>query len=212
MVASPHIDHAEQLDALWDSRVLAIVRSRTPQEAVTAADLLFTAGIRVLEVSLVTPDALDAIAELRARHPQALLGVGTVTTTEHVRSARSAGASFIVSAVSSEDVLAFAARRELPVLPGALTPTEIHRAAELGASGVKLFPASAVGPGYVREVLATMPDLRLVAVGGITPASAPEWLRAGARAVGLGSALTSELDPATARSRVDELSHLAGPD
>jgi 2-dehydro-3-deoxyphosphogluconate aldolase/(4S)-4-hydroxy-2-oxoglutarate aldolase len=209
---APTIDHAEQLKGLWDSRVLAIIRSRTSQEAVDAADLLLTAGVRALEVSLVTPGALDAIAQLRAQHPEALLGVGTVTTTEHVRSARSAGATFIVSAVSSEDVLALAARRELPVFPGALTPTEIHRAAEAGATGVKLFPASAVGPGYVREVLATTPDLRLIAVGGITPGSAGEWLRAGARAVGLGSALTSGLDAATARARVAELGSLATAD
>ncbi|MCP2329290.1 2-dehydro-3-deoxyphosphogluconate aldolase/(4S)-4-hydroxy-2-oxoglutarate aldolase [Hamadaea flava] len=168
-------------------RVIAIIRLPSAEGAVRVGEILAGAGLSAVEITLTTPGALSAISELRAAVAgSCLVGAGSVRTPEQAMSAREAGAEFLVTPTVRPAVLA---ATELPVVCGALTPTEIETAADCGAALVKVFPASAFGPGYLRELLAPMPELRLAPTGGVTPESVAEYAAAGAVAVGVGSAL-----------------------
>lgn len=180
------------LDGLARARLLAIIRSTDPAAAIAAALVLLESGIRVLEVSLVTTDALRVIAEVARRAPAGcLLGAGTVLTREDVARAEEAGARFMVTPAVTEGV-AESVARGIPVLAGALTPTEVVTALGLGATAVKLFPASIGGPAYLRALRDPLPGAPFVPVGGVDAALAAEYLAAGAVAVGVGSPLVGD--------------------
>jgi 2-dehydro-3-deoxyphosphogluconate aldolase/(4S)-4-hydroxy-2-oxoglutarate aldolase len=179
--------------------VVAIVRSPTPEDAAAAVATLLDAGLRVVEVSLVTPQALDVVREAVASAPHdALIGVGTVLTIDDLLASEEAGARFVVSPSFDRRVVGEAAARGILAFPGIATPTEAVDAVAAGAPAVKIFPASLWRPEVLREVRAALPWLETVPTGGVTPANAPEWIRAGALAVGVGSALTKADDPAAA--------------
>lgn len=168
-------------------RVIAIIRLPSADGVVRAGELLAGAGLTAVEVTLTTPGALSVLPALRAALPAScLLGAGSVRTAEQAVDAKRAGAEFLVTPTFRPGVLGATG---LPVICGAFTPTEIEAAYEAGAAAVKVFPASALGPGYIREVLAPMPELRLVPTGGVTADSLGAYARAGAVAVGVGSAL-----------------------
>lgn len=155
-----------------------------------AVEAIRAGGITAIEVTMTTPGALAAIEELARRlDEEVLLGVGSVLEAETTRRAVEAGARFVVSPVFKPEVIEAAHHAGAPAIPGALSPTEIQAAHEAGADLIKVFPASLVGTDYFRAVLAPLPHLRLMPTGGVTPENAGEWLRAGASAVGLGSAL-----------------------
>lgn len=190
--------------------LIAILRTADPSAAKHQLTDLLSAGVAVAEVSLTTPGAMDVVAELTARHPGAWLGVGTVTEEAQVREAVEAGARFLVAPTVSEAVIATATRMGIPIVPGAATPTEAMHAWDLGATLVKLFPASLYGPDGVGDVLSALPQLPLVPTGGITLAEAPEYLARGAVAVGLGSALRNGASGDLASDVHDLLTALAG--
>ncbi|MFF0311238.1 bifunctional 4-hydroxy-2-oxoglutarate aldolase/2-dehydro-3-deoxy-phosphogluconate aldolase [Streptosporangium sp. NPDC004379] len=186
-------------------RVFGIVRSAGAAEATDVARGMLDAGLRTLEVALTTPDALRAIRETVAQAPpDALVGAGTVLDEAAARAAVEAGARFLVSPSLHPEVIRTGHRYGVPVIPGAASPTEIVRALELGADAVKLFPASAFGPGWLRDVRAALPQAPLVPTGGVTADTAPEWIAAGAVACGMGSALTAG-GPGETRERVRNL-------
>ena len=184
-------------------RVIAIVRAGDPDVAVAAGDALVEAGIDVLEVALTTPDGLDAIRTLARRHPDALVGAGTVLDAASARLATLAGARFLVAPSLSLDVIAAGHRYGAAVLPGVRTPTEIVAALEAGADLLKLFPADDLGPDHLRALRAPLPQAPLVPTGGIDQDNARAWLDAGAVALGVGSWLTR--DPARAGERAAAL-------
>lgn len=178
--------------AVAAQRVIAIVRRDSAESAVRTGRSLLEAGVRCVEVSLVTPDALEAIRVLAAsRPPETHVGVGTALTEADVEAAAAAGATFVVSPVVDPDVIGLTRRLGLASFPGAATPTEAVLAARAGADAVKVFPASAWTPRVLRDVLAALPWLRTVPTGGISLDDAAGWIRAGAVAVGLGSTLTT---------------------
>jgi 2-dehydro-3-deoxyphosphogluconate aldolase/(4S)-4-hydroxy-2-oxoglutarate aldolase len=157
------------------------------------ASVLAEAGIRQFEVTLTSEGALDALGGIRSRlGSDAILGVGTVTTATEVVRAREVGAQFVVSPHVDVDVLDAARREGLPAFPGTFTPTEMHRALALGACAVKLFPAGRLGAGYLRDIRGPFPHIAVVPTGGIALSAIPEWLDAGAMAVGLGSPLQGD--------------------
>ena len=173
-------------------RLLAIIRGADPDAAIRASLVLLESGIRFLEVSLVTTDALRVIAEVSRRAPDdCVIGAGTVLTRDEVARAAEAGARFIVTPALTESV-AESAARGIPVLAGALTPTEAMTAMGLGATAVKLFPASIGGPAYLRALRDPFPGVPFVPVGGVDALSAAEYLTAGAVAVGIGSPLVGD--------------------
>jgi 2-dehydro-3-deoxyphosphogluconate aldolase/(4S)-4-hydroxy-2-oxoglutarate aldolase len=194
---------------LTERRVLAIVRADSAALALTCVRALADAGITALEISLTTPDAVDAIATARSSLDSSILvGAGTVMTAEQANAVADAGAEFVVTPADTPG-----GRRSavigLPVLAGALTPSEMVSALGYGATAVKLFPASLHGPSYVRELMAPFPALPLVAVGGIDAKLAPEYLAAGAFAVGVGSPLIGDAgkggDPSGIATRARDL-------
>jgi 2-dehydro-3-deoxyphosphogluconate aldolase/(4S)-4-hydroxy-2-oxoglutarate aldolase len=169
---------------------LAVVRVPRADDVLPVSCALHEGGVSAIEVTMTVPGALGAIALLaREMGDDVLIGVGSVLDEETARRAVEAGARFVVSPVFKAEVVAEAQRQGAAALPGAFTPTEILRAHEAGADMVKVFPSDALGPAFIKGVLAPMPFLRLVPTGGVTPANAGEWIRAGAAAVGLGGAL-----------------------
>jgi len=180
------------LTELTQERLLVIIRGNEPEAAIRAAVVLLESGVRFLEVSLVTTDALRVIAEVARLAPDgAVIGAGTVLTCDDVARAAEAGAQFMVTPAVTESV-AESVARGIPVLAGALTPTEAVTALGLGATAVKLFPASVGGPAYLRALRDPLPDVPFVPVGGIDAALASDYLAVGAVAVGIGSPLVGD--------------------
>jgi 2-dehydro-3-deoxyphosphogluconate aldolase/(4S)-4-hydroxy-2-oxoglutarate aldolase len=194
-------------EAITGPRVVAIGRRLEPAAIVAVADALRRGGVRAFELTLDGASATEAIATLSARFApdELLVGAGTVLTVAAAKDAVTAGARFLVSPHTDPEIVAWAAGRGIPAFPGALTPTEILGAWRAGAAGVKLFPASAVGPAFVREHRGPFRDIPLIPTGGVTAESAPAYLAAGAVAVGLGSWLTGSGDPAIVEARAREL-------
>lgn len=182
------VSSTQLLQLLRAERVMPIIRSTASENAVAIGRTLIDAGFRVLEVSLTTPGALDAIAEL-SEDPRAEIGAGTVLTAADVSAATAAGASFMVTPAVTASIEVSAAAG-IPVLAGALTPTEVLAALERGATAVKLFPAEFGGPSYLSALRSPLPDAPIIPVGGVDVESGREYLRRGALAVGVGSPLT----------------------
>ncbi|MEU7481746.1 bifunctional 4-hydroxy-2-oxoglutarate aldolase/2-dehydro-3-deoxy-phosphogluconate aldolase [Lentzea sp. NPDC042327] len=168
--------------------IIAIVRTTDAESAVKAAVPLLDAGLTSLELPLTNPGALDAIRELRASHPDATIGAGSVLDETSAVAAVRAGARFLVAPNLEPAVIRAGHRYGAAVLPGAATVTEVVQALEAGADAVKVFPAPT--PRWVEDVLAVLPHAPLVPTGGVAPADVPAWLAAGAVACGVGSALT----------------------
>jgi 2-dehydro-3-deoxyphosphogluconate aldolase/(4S)-4-hydroxy-2-oxoglutarate aldolase len=167
--------------------IIAIIRTGDASSAVQAAVPLLEAGLASLELPLTNPGALDAIRQLRADHPDATIGAGSVLDEASAVAAVRAGAQFLVAPNLDAAVIRAGHRYGAAVLPGAGTVSEVVRALEAGADAVKVFPAPT--PQWVRDVLAVLPYAPLVPTGGVTPADVPAWLEAGAVACGVGSAL-----------------------
>lgn len=173
------------------AKLIAIVRSATPVDLVETCRSLFAGGVKCLEVTLNSPGALHAIERVRADLPAGcVIGAGTVLDAEGATHALASGAQFLVTPIVDAPTILLARSRGTPIIPGAYTPTEILTAWRAGANMVKLFPATNLGPGFVRELLAPMPELRLCPTGGVTLDNVAGWFDAGASAVGVGSALT----------------------
>jgi 2-dehydro-3-deoxyphosphogluconate aldolase / (4S)-4-hydroxy-2-oxoglutarate aldolase len=194
---------SEVVRAIEQSRVVAIVRQRERDvgRVLDTARALVDAGLPVVEVTLNTPGALDAIAAL-AGTPDAIAGAGTVLRAAEVDAVAAAGGRFVVSPDVDEDVIARAAHHGLVSLPGAMTPTEIRRAVDAGADLVKLFPAGPHGVEHLAAVRGPFRDVAYVPTGGISLDEVSGYLDAGATAVGLASALVGgSVDEVAARAR-----------
>jgi len=180
------------LDALLDSGVIAVVRMAETAGLRAAARALAAGGVGAVEITLTTPGAIEAIAELVSDGELGcVVGAGTVLDQAAARGVIDAGARFVVSPTLNPAVIRLCRERDITCMPGAFTPTEVLEAWRAGAPLVKLFPAAAVGPGYLRDLLAPLPFVRLVPSGGVTLENAADWIRAGAAAVSVGSALVS---------------------
>jgi len=171
--------------------VIAVLRAPSPDAAVEGAEALIRGGVRALEITYSTPDPASVIRELDRRHGQdVLLGAGTLTRPEQAAEVAEAGARFLVSPGSVAEVAEAMRATGAAVMLGALTPTEVMRAAQLGADVVKIFPASLGGPAFLRALRAPFPDLAFMPTGGVNPQNLADWFAAGAVAVGAGGELT----------------------
>ncbi len=176
--------------AIEEAGIVAVIRMKEPATLQAVVDAISEGGIRVLEVTMTVPGAVELIAGLAPRMPAGfLLGAGTVVDAETAARVIDAGARFVVSPVFRQSVIDACHSRGVPVTPGCFTPTEILDAWDGGADIVKVFPATAVGPGYIKDVLAPLPQVKLMPTGGVTVENAGEWIKAGAVAVGVGSGL-----------------------
>ncbi|MFD9411133.1 bifunctional 4-hydroxy-2-oxoglutarate aldolase/2-dehydro-3-deoxy-phosphogluconate aldolase [Streptomyces sp. NPDC059989] len=178
-------------------RLLPVLREADADRAVRRTTALLAAGCRAVELTTSTPGWADALARtvpLTDPHGRpALIGVGTVTTTAQAETALDAGAGFLISPYPAPEVREVAERRGAVFIEGGFTPGEIA-AAVRSAGSAKVFPAHVAGPGFIRSLKAVLPEALIIPTGGIRPGEVPDWLAAGAAAVGIGSGLPA--DPA----------------
>ena len=185
--------------------VVAIARRLTADDAARVADALLAGGVLAFELTLNDPvdAALRAIESVAARSSDLAIGAGTVLSIDTATRAIEAGATFLVMPHTEPELVAWAAARGVPSLPGAATPTEVLAGWRAGAAAVKVFPASVAGPAFVRECRGPFPDIPLVPSGGVTAETAADFIAAGAAAVGVGGWLIGDKEAAgvTARAR-----------
>ena len=175
----------------------AVAVLRIPEESLfePVADALIRGGVHILEITLTVPNAVGLIRKASKLYgDQILLGVGSVLTADQVSESTDAGAQFVVSPVAKKEVIDRAVQLKKVMMAGAFTPTEIQQAWEWGSDIVKVFPANITGMDFFKAVKAPMPHLKLMPTGGVTLTNGKEWLKAGACAVGVGSALVSGED------------------
>jgi 2-dehydro-3-deoxyphosphogluconate aldolase/(4S)-4-hydroxy-2-oxoglutarate aldolase len=180
----------DDLQRVLDSGIVAIIRAPSGELLVDVAKTLYEAGVDVIEVTFTVPNVLQIIADLnRELGDKILLGAGTVLDTESARAAFLAGAEFIVSPTVNTEVIKLCNRYGKLVMAGAFTPTEVLTAWEAGADIVKVFPADIGGPSYLKAIHGPLPQVRLLPTGGVNLDTLPDFVNAGACAVGLGSSL-----------------------
>lgn len=173
-----------------ESGVVAVVRLEDLSDAVHVARALAAGGVRGIEFTFTNPRAAAAITAAReALGDEALIGAGSVLDAETARIAILAGAQFVVTPVTRVETIQLCTRYGVPIMSGAFTPTEILTAWEAGSAMVKVFPATALGPGYLKDVRGPLPQVKLIPTGGVSAGNAGDFIRAGASAVALGSAL-----------------------
>jgi 2-dehydro-3-deoxyphosphogluconate aldolase/(4S)-4-hydroxy-2-oxoglutarate aldolase len=187
MIARSRTDITAAIEQLG---VVAVIRLQDPRALHGVVRALAEGGVRALEVTMTVPRAIELIAELAPTLPEGfLLGAGTVLDPDTARRAVAAGAQFIVSPVFRPEVISAGHEQGVPVMPGCFTATEILNAWDAGADIVKVFPATSVGPGYLKDIRGPLPHVKLMPTGGVSIDNVGEWLKAGAVAVGVGSAL-----------------------
>ena len=170
--------------------VVAVIRIKEPGKLRAVVDAIAEGGIRVLEVTMSVPGAVELIRELAPTLPEGFVfGAGTVVDADTVHRVVDAGAQFIVSPVFRRSVVEACLARNVASMPGCFTPTEILDAWDAGANVVKVFPATTLGPGYLKDIHGPLPHVKLMPTGGVTLDNAGDWIRAGAVAVGVGTAL-----------------------
>lgn len=178
---------------LRENPVIAVLRAEHAREYEPVVDALVRGGVRSIELTLSTEGVFEVLPELSSRFgADAEIGVGTVTTADQARRALDGGAQFLVTPAMTLPVVAAAVARGVPVFPGGLTPTELLSGWEAGATAVKVFPASTVGPGYVSQLRGPFPGLQVVPSGGVGIEDAADWIGAGALAVSLGGPLLQD--------------------
>ncbi len=183
----------DKLNLIRRTGVIAVMRANNPDQLIAAADAIKKGGVRVIEVTMTTPDALGVIAAATKRdEDEVLFGAGTVLDAETARAAILAGAGFIVAPTLKLEMVALCNRYSIPVAPGCYTPTEMLTAWEAGADLIKLFPADVGGPDMVKSILAPLPQLEIVPVGGVNLDTAAEFIRKGVAALGIGSSLVNQ--------------------
>ncbi len=169
---------------------VAVIRMSDPGRLLKVAEAVLKGGISSIEITMTTPGALDVIQTCsQEMGEKVLIGVGSVLDAETARLAILAGARYVVSPVFVPAVIEMAHRYDVPAMPGAFTPTEILCASQAGADIVKVFPADVVGMPFFKAVKAPMPHVNLMPTGGVTLTNGGDWIKAGACAVGVGSAL-----------------------
>lgn len=169
--------------------VIGILRGYPIELVLELAQVYLNSGYYTLEVTMNSQSAQETISSLVKSFPEMNIGAGTVCNMDDLKSALDAGATFIVMPVTDETVVTYCVKNEIPVFPGAYTPTEIYRAWHLGASGVKVFPASQLGVKYIKDVLAPLNDVQLLPTGGVSIDNIRSFFEAGVIGVGMGSSL-----------------------
>ena len=174
----------------FESGLVAIIRTKTADEARAAATALIAAGVDVIEFTTTTPAVFDLIEEFASK-PGVHVGLGTAMNRTHVLSGKDAGAKFVISPHVSQEVIEVTKQAGLISIPGVASPTDVADALRYGADILKFFPASALGPNYLKAVCEPFPGLNWMATGGISVETIPDWIAAGVTGFGVGGKLTS---------------------
>jgi 2-dehydro-3-deoxyphosphogluconate aldolase/(4S)-4-hydroxy-2-oxoglutarate aldolase len=186
---------SEISDRIMELGIVAVVRTPAFDLVQPACEALIKGGVLAVEVTMTVPKALQALREVSGQFGDvALIGAGTILNAEQCGEAIHAGAQYIVTPITKLEIVFAAHARNKPVMLGAYTPTEAQLAHEAGADFIKIFPADKLGPGYMKSIRAPLPHLRIVPTGGVDLQTAPEFLKAGCAALGIGSSLlTAEI-------------------
>jgi 2-dehydro-3-deoxyphosphogluconate aldolase/(4S)-4-hydroxy-2-oxoglutarate aldolase len=180
----------EILARIQRTGIIPVLRALSAAQALAIVEALAAGGIDVIEVTMTVPGAIEIIRQLRTIRTDLVIGAGTVLDPETARNCMQEGAQFIVTPVTSVATIEICQKHSIAVFPGALTPTEIFTAWQAGGDAIKVFPASAMGGApYLRSLKAPLPQVELIPTGGISMATAADFLRAGAFALGVGADL-----------------------
>lgn len=182
-------DRQFSLDKFRKNPIVGILRGLTTKEVLEIAPIYLESGFYTLEITMNSPAVLETIAAVAKEFPELNLGAGTVCTLQDLNRALDAGSQFIVTPILDKAVIERCVRKNIPVFPGAFTPTEIYRAWSLGASAVKVFPATNLGPAYIKDVLAPLNKVKLIPTGGVSLQNINAFFEAGAVGVGIGGSL-----------------------
>jgi 2-dehydro-3-deoxyphosphogluconate aldolase/(4S)-4-hydroxy-2-oxoglutarate aldolase len=184
------VKKTEVCDLIKQIGIIPAIRVSSAEDAHFAADAVAGGGIPIVEITMTVPEAVELIAHLVHHHKKMIVGAGTVLDTETARRCVDAGASFLTAPGFNAAIVEFAAKMDVAVFPGALTPTEIVEAWQAGSDFVKVFPCSQVGGyKYIHSIASVLPQIPLIAAGGVTQLTAANFIFAGAAAVGIGSEL-----------------------
>jgi 2-dehydro-3-deoxyphosphogluconate aldolase/(4S)-4-hydroxy-2-oxoglutarate aldolase len=198
----------ENLQTILNSGVVAVIRMSDTAKLMRVIEAIQKGGVKCLEITFTVPSAVDIIKEVsKSVGKEFLVGAGTVLDPETARLAVLAGAEFVVGPTLNLEVIKLCHRYGKVVVPGAFTPTEILTAWDAGADIVKVFPATALGPGYFKDIKGPLPQVQLIPTGGVTVENAGDFIRAGACAVAVGTALLDK--KAIEENRFDVLTEKA---
>ena len=186
------MNKVEILDIIRETGVIAIMRAQSSGQLIAAADAIKKGGVRAIEVTMTTPGALGVIETAKARYgSDVIFGAGSVLDAETARATILAGADFVVSPTLNLELIKLCNRYSIRVAPGCYSPTEVLTGWQAGADFIKLFPASFGGPSLVKAILAPLPQVRIIPVGGVNLDTAADFIQKGAAALGVGSSLVN---------------------
>lgn len=178
------------LNEITKRKAIAVVRMKDPQKLMDVIKAVQAGGVSIIEITMTVPNAIELIRKAAYELDENfIIGVGSILDGKSAEEAVNAGAKYVVSPIFKREIIDAAHGLDVPVMPGAFSPTEILTAQEYGADIVKVFPANVVGMDFFKAVLAPMPHLKIMPTGGVTLSNAGDWIKAGACAVGIGSAL-----------------------
>lgn len=186
------MNREQGLELIEQTRIIAIVRGVEERHISELAQALLDGGIRAMEITLNTPGALKMITKLQAQFgDQLYIGAGTVLDIEDAKQAIDSGAAYLVTPNTDEDVIRYAVQQDVPIFPGAMTPTEIVKAWKAGATAVKIFPGASLGLGYIKELQGPLHHIPMVAVGGVNEENIAQFIQAGCYGLGIGGSLVN---------------------
>ncbi|MDQ1913511.1 bifunctional 4-hydroxy-2-oxoglutarate aldolase/2-dehydro-3-deoxy-phosphogluconate aldolase [Paenibacillus sp. GD4] len=186
------MNREQGLALIEQARIIAILRGVGPEHIEAVAQALLDGGVPVMEVTLNTPGAEEMIGLLQEKFGDRMyIGAGTVLDLKDAERALEAGAGYLVTPNTDEEVIRFAAERGIPIFPGAMTPTEVVKAWKAGATAIKIFPGASLGIGYIKELMGPLNHIPMVAVGGVNEDNIAEFLRIGCYGVGIGGSLVN---------------------
>ena len=184
------MDKVQVLQTLQEIGLVPVLRAESVEKAMALATAIAAGGVTVLEVTMTVPGAMQVMRRLAEERPDILIGAGTVLDPETARMCILEGAKFVVSPALNLKTIEMCHRYSIPVLPGALTPTEVVTAWQAGADVIKVFPANALGGAkYLKSLKAPLPQIELIPTGGVSLSTATDFLEAGAFALGVGADL-----------------------
>jgi len=193
----------QTLAAITETGVIAVIRMTDTSKLEAVIQAVSAGGIRCIEITMTVPNAVTMLKTVRRSLPEAVvLGAGTVTDPETAKAVIDSGASFVVSPILDPAVIDVCKDRDVVVMPGCYTPTEIFTAVKRGSDFVKVFPATSLGPSFIKDLRGPFPNLKLVPTGGVSIDNAGEWIAAGAAAVGIGSDLLDKAAIASGKYEV----------
>ena len=180
----------ETLEQLKEIGLIAVIRGPDPDTTIKMVEALYAGGVRAIEITYTTPDAPEVVRSLDGEFGEHIvLGMGTLTEPDQAGEARQAGARFLVSPICEPALGAAMVATGLPVMIGAMTPTEVFQAYKLGSDVVKIFPGSLVGPAYIKALKGPFPFIEMMPTGGVNAANLSDWFASGVFGVGAGSEL-----------------------